>query len=254
MLVSSPVVTIEGRYRVDPRLAVIDERLRDVKRILAVTGGKGGIGKSMVASTLALTLAGQGRRTGLLDLDLTSPSDHVILGCDTHFPEEEFGIDPLQVHGIAFMSVTCFSGDTPAPLRGSDVTNALIELLAITRWGELDMLVIDMPPGLGDVTMDTVRLLRRAEYLAVATSSPVVLETVRKTLRLHGKLDSRMAGLLENMQRRESAAVAQLAAEHDVPHLGALPFDESIEQAVGDARKLEQTSFAAALKRVGAGL
>lgn len=234
----------------DPRLAVIDERLRDVKRILAVTGGKGGIGKSMVASTLALTLAGQGRRAGLLDLDLTSPSDHVILGIDPHFPDEEFGIDPLQFQGVAFMSVTCFSGDTPAPLRGADVTNALLELLAITRWGELDVLVIDMPPGLGDITMDTVRLLRRAEYLAVATSSPVVLETVRKTLALHGKLETRMAGLVENMKRRESPAVPELAARFGVPHLGALLFDESIEQAVGDAGALAATPFAAALRDV----
>jgi ATP-binding protein involved in chromosome partitioning len=235
---------------VDPRLAVIDDRLRDVARIVAVTGGKGGIGKSMVATNLALALAAAGRRVGLLDLDLTSPSDHVILGCDPHFPDEEFGIDPLQVDGVAFMSVACFSGDTPAPLRGGDLTNALLELLAIIRWPDLDLLIIDMPPGLGDVTMDTVRLLRRAEYLAVATASPVVLETVRKTLRLHGKLDTRVAGLLENMSRRDSTVVEEVAAEFGVPHLGALPFDETLEQAVGDAAALAATPFAVALRTV----
>ena len=132
----------------DPRTTVVSKRLRSVKRILAVTGGKGGVGKSLVASTLALSLAGQGRRAGLLDLDLTSPSDHLILGCDTRFPDEEFGVEPLSHHGIHFMSVACFAGGAPTPLRGADVTNALIELLAITRWGELDALVIDMPPGM----------------------------------------------------------------------------------------------------------
>jgi ATP-binding protein involved in chromosome partitioning len=234
----------------DPRLAVVDERLGDVDRIFAVTGGKGGIGKSLVASTLALLLARDGRRTGLLDLDLTSPSDHVILGAEPRFPDEEFGVDPLPVHGIQLMSASCFAGDTPAPLRGEDVTNAILELLAITRWGSLDALVIDMPPGLGDATLDTVRLIPRAEYLAVAIGSPVVLETVRKTLRLHTRLGARIAGVVENMKRGESGAVGELAASFGLPLLATLPYDDSIEAAIGDAERLAGTPFAAALAQM----
>jgi ATP-binding protein involved in chromosome partitioning len=235
---------------VDPRPAVVEDRLAGVKRIVAVSGGKGGTGKSVVASTLALLLAGRGLRTGLLDLDLTGPSDHVILGAPTGFPSEEFGIDPPRVHGVAFLSVTHFVKDHPAPLRGQDSSDVLLELLAITRWGSLDCLVIDMPPGLGDATLDAVRLLRRAEYLAVATSSGVVLETVRKMLRLHAGLGTRVAGLVENMQRQARPEVAALAAEFGVPCLGALPFDESLEAAMGDVGRLRATPFAAALARV----
>lgn len=231
----------------DPRLAVIDRRLESVRRVIAVTGGKGGIGKSMVSSTLALVLAARGRRTGLLDLDLTGPSDHVLLGLDDRFPTETFGIEPPEIHGVSFMSVTYFVGDTPAPLRGVDVTNALIELLAITRWGELDVLVIDMPPGLGDATLDSVRLLGKAEYLFVATDSRVVLETVRRTLRFHQDLGTRCAGVVENMRRTDSTVIADLAAERKTPFLGSLPYDSSVESAAGDGARLARTPFAQSL-------
>ena len=238
----------------DPRLAVVDERLAGIDRILAVTGGKGGTGKSVVASTLALVLAAKGQRTGLLDLDFTGASDHLILGAESGFPTEEFGIDPPAVHGVGFMSMTLFAGGTPAPLRGVDVTNALLELLAITRWGELDYLVIDMPPGLGDMTLDIIRFLPRAEYLAVATDSRVVLGMVRKTLRLHGALHTNVCGIVENMKRRDTRTVLEFARELELPYLGALPFDESLEDAIGDPPKLAQTSFAAGVRVLSEGL
>ena len=102
----------------DPRVDIIEKRLSGLQRILAVTGGKGGIGKSLVASGLALVLAESGCRVGLLDLDFTGPCDHLILGIDRLFPEEKFGLVPPQVHGIRFMSVTHFVGEQPAPLGG----------------------------------------------------------------------------------------------------------------------------------------
>lgn len=238
----------------DPRAAGVDKRLADVNRIVAVTGGKGGTGKSMVASTLALSIAGEGKRTGLLDLDLTGSSDHVILGARPGFPAEKFGVEPPSIRGIGLMSLTHFAGSDPVPLRGEDSTEALLELLAITSWGKLDFMVIDMPPGLGDTALDTMRLLPRAEYLVVATSSRVALETVRKTLRLHAELQTRVRGLVENMRRRESPAVQDLAAEFGLPFLGALPYDESLEETVGEPGRLSRTAFATALRDVTAGL
>ena len=141
------------------------------------------------SSTLAATLAAAGRRTGLLDLDFTGPCGHLVLGALPVFPDEDFGILAQQVAGVHFMSIACFAGATPAPLRGADVSNALIELLAITRWGELDTLVIDMPPGLGDAALDIVRLLPRAQYLVVTSSARLVVETVRRTLTLLHRSD-----------------------------------------------------------------
>ena len=227
---------------VDPRTAVIAERLAGVQRVLGVTGSKGGIGKSVVAATIALALADRGRRVGLLDLDFASPSGHVVLGVDRSFPGEEFGIDPHVAHGISLMSVAFFSGDTPVPWRGDAATSALLELLAITRWGDLDVLILDMPPGLGDTTLDVIRLVPRLEFLLVGNASRVVVASVRRALRLFTELELPLVGLLENMRRGE-AGIESLAAEFAVPFLGAIPFDETLEDALGHPDRLRDTAL-----------
>jgi ATP-binding protein involved in chromosome partitioning len=234
----------------DPRLAGIDRRLADVRRILAVTGGKGGIGKSSVASILALVLAERGLRTGLLDLDVTAPTDHVILGADSCFPTEAFGLQPPEVHGIRFMSVSQFLRQHPAPLRGADVTNVILELLAVTCWGALDVLVVDTPPGLGDASLDLARHLRRAEYLVVAGRSPVVLETVRRMLHFLTDIGVPVCGVVENMARGHSDVVPALATEFRVPFLGMLSFDPRLENAHGSAAAIRRTAMAEALRVV----
>src|SRR3972149_1591688 len=127
---------------VDPRTSIISVRLGNVGRIVAVSSGKGGVGKSLVASTLALALTKQGYEVGLFDLDFTSPSTHVILGIEGVQPKEDKGIVPPVANGLRYMSIVYYSGDYASPLRGADVSNALIELLSITRWGKLDFLVI----------------------------------------------------------------------------------------------------------------
>lgn len=235
----------------DPRTAVIDDRLAAARRIVAVTGGKGGIGKSLTATALALALADGGRRVGLFDLDLTGPTDHRILGIDGAVVTETWGLDPLPVAGLSFMSVALFVGATPVPLRGVEFSHALLELLAVTRWRELDALVIDMPPGLGDATLDLVRHVRRAEYLVVATPSRVALETVRRTLVLLGRLRADVAGIVENMRRADEVAVAALAEACALPLLGAVPFDEGLEAAIGDPAALRRTRAYDAVRRVG---
>ncbi len=233
----------------DPRRAGIERRLHSVKRIVAVTGGKGGIGKSLISSALALVLSERELSTGLLDLDLTGPCDHVFLGFETGLPSEVFGIEPVIHHGIRCMSMAHFVGERPVPLRGEDVSNALVELLAVTRWGELDVLVVDMPPGLGDAMLDALRLLRQAEFLVVATGSRVVLETVRRTLRMLSENGANVLGVLENMQREESVGVEELARCFGVPFLGSLPLDGGLEEAMGDVARLAATPVVAALRR-----
>lgn len=227
----------------DPRAIVVADRLAGVSRVIGVTGSKGGIGKSVVAATWALSLADSGRRVGLFDLDFTSPSDHVVLGVDCHFPDEEFGIDPHRVHGIDMMSVAFFSGEAAVPLRGDAATSALLELLAITRWGELEVLVLDMPPGLGDTNLDVIHLLPNLEFLLVGNGSRVVIESVRRALQLFVELNVPMVGLLENMQRGTDHAVSGLATRFQVPYLGAIPYDPELEAALGDINKLRNTAL-----------
>ncbi len=231
----------------DPRAIVISDRLAGVARVVGVTGSKGGIGKSLVATMMALSLADGGARVGLFDLDFTSPSDHVVLGVDKSFPNEEFGIDPHRVHGIEMMSVAFFSGDAAVPLRGEAATSALLELLAITRWGELDVLILDMPPGLGDTNLDVINLLPQLEFLLVGNGSKVVVESVRRALQLFAGLKVPMVGLLENMKRGEGAAVADLATRFGVPYLGAVPYDKRVEEALGDVDALRNTDIYATL-------
>jgi len=237
----------------DPRRAVTDRRLAGVRRIVAVTGGKGGIGKSLVASTLALGLVGEGQATGLLDLDFTGPCGHLFLGHRGGFPEEEHGVLPPAVAGVRFMSIACFGEARSVPLRGAEFSEALLELLAITRWGELDFLVVDMPPGIGDPLLDALRLLRRSEFLVVATGSRVALETVGRTIELLLGVGAPVLGLLENMRRGESEAVARFASGHGLPLLGSVPFDEELEQAVGDATALSRSAAGVAVARIARG-
>ncbi|HDI52167.1 MAG TPA: ATP-binding protein [Bacteroidetes bacterium] len=228
----------------DPRVEIIDERLKNIDRVIAVSGGKGGIGKSVIASTVALSLAERGHKVGLLDLDFTSPSTHVILGIDDIFPEEEKGIVPPEIYGIKFMSIVYYTGDGPSPLRGLDISNAMIELLAITRWGNLDFLIVDSPPGIGDATLDTVRLMKKTEFLVVTTPSRVALATVKKVLTMLKELKSPIIGIVENMKITRSSLVREELEMFNVPFLAEIDFDRKLENTLGDVNRLLQTNFA----------
>ncbi len=239
---------------IDPRAFAVEERLSGVARIVGVTGSKGGIGKSVIATTLALALADQGRRVGLFDLDFTSPSDHVVLGVERSFPEEAFGIDPHRVHGIDMMSVAFFAGAAPVPLRGEATTSALLELLAITRWADQEVLILDMPPGLGDTSLDVIHLLPRLEFMLIGNGSRVVIESVRRAVRLLAELNVPLLGLLENMPRGRQGTVANLAAEFNVPFLGVVPTDEGLEDALGDVERLRRSPVYRSVASLAEGL
>jgi ATP-binding protein involved in chromosome partitioning len=228
---------------IDPRPGLISRRLEGVDEIIAVSSGKGGVGKSMVASTLALRLAEIGHSVGLLDLDFTSPATHVILGIDGLFPEEAYGIIPPVAHGIKYMSIIHFALDKPAPLRGADVSDAIIELLAITLWGDLDRLIIDMPPGLGDATLDVIRFVEGIRFLVVTTPSKVAYETVRKQLVLLKRLQVSVIGVVENMVRKPSEYIFHNLENDGALYLGAIGYDEGLEEALGDEARLKETKF-----------
>lgn len=232
----------------DPRIGIIDERMKGISNIVAVSSGKGGVGKSLIASTIALTLAREGYRVGLFDLDFTSPSTHVILGVRDLQPEEKKGIIPPQVHGFKYMSIVYYSGDYVSPLRGADVSNALIELLAITRWNTLDFLIIDMPPGISDATLDIIRLIKETKFLIVTTPSQLAFETVRKLINLLTALKIPIIGVIENMKMKESSFIRQQVKGRGIAFLGEIPFDTELEEAIGNVNKLSETVFS---KKIG---
>lgn len=234
---------------VDPRISIIDERIQGVNRIIAVSSGKGGVGKSLLASTLALILARKGYRVGLFDLDFTSPSTHVILGFNEAQPAEDRGIVPPLVHGLKYMTIIYYSRERTFPLRGADFSNAFIELLSITNWGDLDFLVLDMPPGIGDATLDVIRLMKRPEFLIVTTPSSLALETVRKLVNMLKDLDVQIVGMVENMKTGPSN-IPQESQKLNIRFLGEIPYDSKVEETLGNVDALLKTAFAKGVTKI----
>ena len=234
----------------DPRVPVIEDRLKKVNRVLAVSSGKGGVGKSLIASTLSLALADKGYEVGLFDIDFTNPSTHIILNAGGISPTEENGVIPPRIHGLKYISIIYYSSGHVSPLRGADVSNALIELLAITRWGETDFLVIDMPPGIGDAVLDMIRLVKKANFLIVTTPSKLAFETVRKLASLLLEMRIPITGVIENMKMRESSFIQEQVEKMGLRFLGEIPFDYSLEEAIGDVNKLLKTMFARKVKEL----
>ena len=233
------------------RTSVIDKRLQNIKKIISVASGKGGVGKSLVASTLALSLAKKGHKVGLLDLDLYGPSSHIILGVKkTGFPEEDKGIIPPDVNGIKFMSIVYFTEDKPSPFRGVDITNIIIELLAITQWGDIDYLVIDMPPGIGDEVLDVIKYIKNGEFLVVTTPSKVAMGAVSKLLKLLKELNIPTIGVIENMVMTKSSFVKNEINQMKMPYLGSLSFDYNLEKSIGLPDKLVKTDFMRDLDKI----
>ena len=240
---------------IDPRPVGIALRLSEVRRILAVSSGKGGVGKSTCAVVGSLLLARRGLAVGLLDLDFQGASCHTLLGCVPVVPAEDRGLLPLEpVPGLRFATIASFVGERPAAMRGAALTEALREILAVTRWGPLDVLVVDMPPGIHDITLELARLAPGAAHLVVATGSRLATSVAARLLRHLRDSGTHVVGLVENMARAGApgggAGAASLAADVRVPFLGTLPFDPSLEAATGDPDRLLATPFARALDKV----
>ncbi len=235
---------------IDPRVKAIEERTKDVKRIIPVVSGKGGVGKSLVSATLSLILKDMGYKVGLLDLDFHGASAHIILNADiSKLPEEEKGVIPPEVEGFKFMSIVFYSEDKATPLRGIEISDALIELMAITRWNTLDFLIIDMPPGMGDQLLDILRFLKRGEFVVVATPSPLTINVVQKLLSLLIEQKMKILGIIENMVR-DLSTIKKIAAEKNVEYLGEVKFDPNIDRSIGRAKDILTTNFGRDIKKI----
>ena len=171
------------------------------------------------------------------------PSSHIILGVNNIFPKEEKGIIPPNIHGINFMSIVYFTEDKPSPFRGIDISNMIVELLAITQWGSLDFLIIDMPPGIGDETLDVIRLIKKSEFLVVSTPSKVSLGTVIKLLRILKELKIPIIGVMENMSMTRSSFIKNEIDVMKLPYLGRISFDNALEKSIGKPDKLLKSDF-----------
>lgn len=241
---------------IDPRLAVIEKRFADIKRILVFLSGKGGVGKSSCASVAALLLAQSGRAAGLLDLDFQGASDHVILGIEPSFPEEEKGLLPIRTpEGLDFMSAVCFTREQPLALRGEWITQAVLELFSVTLWKNLDILCIDMPPGCGDEVLDVLRFIPRSEMVLLTTPGILSSRVNRRLLDLLNRLEVPLAGVIVNMvqnshfQGEEGRdSVIETGFPTGVPLLGAIPMFPEFEGELGSPKAILGGEFARSVK------
>jgi ATP-binding protein involved in chromosome partitioning len=234
---------------IDPRRDVIGKRLSGVGRIIAFCSAKGGVGKTFCASVSAILMARKGMRVGLLDLDLQGASTHIVLGVEPRLPEEDKGLIPLRApEGIAFMTVAAFTQQRALPLRGGDVTNAIRELFAVTQWGRLDYLIIDMPPGIGDEVLDLISLVSRLEAMVVSTPSAVSVAVVERLLAVIRQMKVGVVGVIANMSWGESKTVESLAERTGTRFLGEIPFDPEIEKRIGDTTALLESPASRALR------
>jgi ATP-binding protein involved in chromosome partitioning len=141
------------------------------------------------------------------------------------------------------MSIVFFTEDKPSPFRGVDISNIIIELLAITQWGDLDYLIIDLPPGIGDETLDVIRHVKKSEFLVVVTPSKVAMGAVGKLLRLLKELKLPVIGVVENMKMTESNFIKKTVEEIGFKYLDSVSFDKKLEDSIGDRNKLLKTDF-----------
>ncbi len=232
----------------DPREAVVAERISRVKSILVFASPKGGVGKTTVSCGFALCAAKLGYRAGLLDLDVTNPTSHIVLGIDPKSVavEEDRGVKPVEIRGLKFFSPALFANDEPTPLRGSEIHDAILEILAVVRWDELDVLVVDAPPGLSDEFLDLVRYIPRALVVMVTTPSPLSIASTKRFLKYLKDEGVSTLGLVENMGE---GTLEGLARELKVEYLGYIPFDPELDDAISRG-KLESTKFFSYIARI----
>ncbi|MGD9597665.1 MAG: iron-sulfur cluster carrier protein ApbC [Steroidobacteraceae bacterium] len=222
-----------------------------VRNVVAVASGKGGVGKSTVAVNLALAWAAQGARVGVLDADIYGPSQPLMLGLEGQRPNVAGGkrIQPLTAHGVVAMSIG-FLIDAAQPMvwRGPMVTQALTQLLGDTDWGELDYLVVDMPPGTGDIQLTLAQRVPVSGAVIVTTPQHIAVADARKGLRMFEKVSVHVLGIVENMSLHVCSSCGhaeaifgegggdEMAREYGVALLGRLPLDARIREEADGGR------------------
>jgi ATP-binding protein involved in chromosome partitioning len=219
--------------------------LPGVHNLVAVASGKGGVGKSTVAVNIALALAEEGARVGILDADIYGPSQPRMLGLIGKRPETRDGktLEPLRAHGLEAMSIGFLVDDQqPMAWRGPMVTSALNQLLTQTHWGDLDYLIVDMPPGTGDIQLTLAQRVPVSGAVIVTTPQDIALADARKGLEMFQKVHVPVLGIVENMSIHVCTNCGHeehifgehggrgLSDQYGVPLLGSLPLDKRIRE------------------------
>ncbi len=229
-------------------------QLPGIRSIIAVASGKGGVGKSTVAVNLALGLAHHGLKAGVLDADIYGPSIPRLLGLTEKPATREGKLDPLNAHGLKAMSIGLLvDTDTPMIWRGPMVTSALSQMLTDVNWGDLDVLVVDMPPGTGDAQLTLAQRVPLAGAVIVSTPQEIALIDARKALAMFRKTEVPVLGMIENMAWFEDpnsgartfifgeAGARRTAEALGCPFLGEIPLHPAIGVEAEDGQPIVAT-------------
>jgi ATP-binding protein involved in chromosome partitioning len=221
-----------------------------VKNVVAVASGKGGVGKSTTAVNLALALAAEGASVGILDADIYGPSQPMMLGLAGR-PESKDGktLEPMEAYGVQAMSIGfLIDTDTPMVWRGPMVTQALEQLLKDTNWRDVDYLIVDMPPGTGDIALTLSQKVPVTGAVIVTTPQDIALIDARKGLKMFEKVGVPIVGVVENMSIHicsncgaeepifGEGGAERMCSDYDVPFLGSLPLDIHIREQADSGR------------------
>ena len=247
----APGASVSVRSKVVPHAVQRGVKLiPGIKNIIAIASGKGGVGKSTTAVNLALALLAEGASVGILDADIYGPSQPMMLGIAGR-PESKDGksLEPMEGHGLQAISIGfLIDMDTPMVWRGPMVTQALEQLLKDTRWRELDYLVVDLPPGTGDIQLTLAQKVPVTGAVIVTTPQDIALIDARKGLKMFEKVGIPILGIVENMSTHicpncghEShifgeGGAARMSKDYGTELLGQLPLDSSIREH-GDSGK-----------------
>ncbi len=217
--------------------------LQGVAHVVAVGSGKGGVGKTTIAVNLAVALAKMGYRVGLMDADIYGPNVPMMLGA-TRQPNivNDSRIEPLLAHGVRFISVGLISpGDKPMVMRGPMLHQIIRQFLQQVEWGELDYLIVDLPPGTGDVVISLVQTVPITGAVVVSTGSSVALQDARKALEMFHQVKVEVLGLVENMSQMRmpdgtmldvfgAGGTERTAAQFGLEFLGSVDMDPSVRK------------------------
>jgi ATP-binding protein involved in chromosome partitioning len=246
------IVDVKMTSNVTSKKSRDETTLRDVRNIIAIASGKGGVGKSTIAANLALALAASGAKTGIVDADIYGPSQHIMFGVENESPgpgefEGQRKMAPVESYGVKLNSIGFMAGANQAvALRGPMASKALTQLFFDTVWGELDYLIVDLPPGTGDIQISLCSQIPLTGAVVVCTPQSVAISDARKAIALFRlpQVNVNILGLVENMSWFSPAelpdnkyylfgkdGMKNLAEELKIPLLAQLPLIQSVREA-----------------------
>ncbi|RMG97173.1 MAG: iron-sulfur cluster carrier protein ApbC [Chloroflexi bacterium] len=254
IMLTTPACPLRGRMEQDARAALAkvpgigkvtinwdanvptDRRLTNqlgqvFRNTIAVSSGKGGVGKTTIAVNLAIALAKEGARVGLLDADILGPNVPMMMGVEKMPPPQDRKLTPAEKYGVKFISMAFLvKPDQPLIWRGPMLHSAIRQLLTDVAWGELDYLIIDLPPGTGDAQLTLAQILPLSGAIVITQPMQVAASDALRGLKMFEKLDVPIVGVIENMSGEffGTGAGEKLAQEQGVNFLGAVPLDANV--------------------------